>query len=79
MKNDFFTQDAKDLLVLLEMNCLRFKVIRQDSGTSKEKDLLIFEKNISPAFIAYTKAILPDRSYYFSGDIVNALLNILKI
>ncbi len=71
LKSDFFTKDERDLMILLEMNALKFKVIKNDSGY----DLAIFEKNIPSKFSEYTNAISPSRGFYYSTEIDDFLLS----
>jgi hypothetical protein len=75
LKTDFFTPEARDLLILLEMNALKFRVVAEDSGQTKETDLLIFEKEIPPKFKKYADSILPAKSFFSSNEIDDHLLN----
>jgi hypothetical protein len=75
LKTDFFTPEARNLLSLMEINALQFRVIREDSGTTAERDLLIFEKNIPPKFKKYTDPILSAKPYYISNELDDHLLN----
>ena len=75
LKTDFFTPEARDLLVLLEMNALQFQIMREDSGKATERDLLIFERRIPLKFKKYTDSILPGKSVYASNEIDDHLLN----
>jgi hypothetical protein len=75
LKTDFFTPEARNLIFLMEINALQFRVIREDSGKATEMDLLIFEKNIPSKFKKYADSILPAKSFFSSNELDDHLLN----
>src|ERR1700733_9291616 len=69
LKTDFFTPEARNLILLMDIDALKFQVIREDSGTSSERDLLIFEMQVPAKFKKYTDSILPKRAFYYSNEL----------
>jgi hypothetical protein len=74
LKTDFFTQDAKDLIFLMEINGLQFSTIKDDSSKAS-KELAIFKINLPSKFVSYVNRNLLAKKYFTSDEIDIALLN----
>jgi hypothetical protein len=74
LKTDFFTKETRDLIFLIEIDGLQFRIIRDDSG-KMDREMPVFALNIPAKFKTYTDSTLRARKYFVSDEIDIELLN----